>query len=413
MSTYGSKLSPSRQLRIPHGIKATRQTVVVTNNPSTVDQNQQLLVRFPNLGPHDVIVPGSSKLAFTVGLTSTDANRTVVQNLGRAIVKKLIVRVSGNEVFSVDDSDVFRCYTDLWKTAQERENAAYQGIDTSANRNATKLRVGAGDGNAAIVPDAAVNTAFGNRFYIPLDFELLESHMPFHQAGLGDRLEYELTFNDYSRVVVATGDAAATYTVDGISLEFDVVSNEELARRVRMQYCSRIAILYDRVLRHRKIVANKSDSLWNINLNVPMRSCKGILLLFEDAAAQAAFARNTESFYNPKITKVEVTVEGVPNQLYSQGMRALDQWGEAMRYFGGSHETDMDEAALRAHKELNLADVSLPNYLTTKFGLWLDLRSTDDPTLHGSGRRIENASEGITLQISKTIEAAGALNIYL
>jgi hypothetical protein len=48
--------------------------VVVTNNPSTIDQNQQLLVRFPNLGPHDVIVPGSSKLAFTIALTSTDAN---------------------------------------------------------------------------------------------------------------------------------------------------------------------------------------------------------------------------------------------------------------------------------------------------------------------------------------------------
>ena len=31
-----------------------------------------------------------------------------------------------------------------------------------------------------------------------LDFELVETHMPFYQAGLGDRLEYELTFNDYN-----------------------------------------------------------------------------------------------------------------------------------------------------------------------------------------------------------------------
>ena len=29
------------------------------------------------------------------------------------------------------------------------------------------------------------------------------------------------------------------------------------------------------------------------------------------------------------------------------------------------------------------------------------------------GRRVENASEGVTIQISKKAEAAGALNIYL
>ena len=57
--------------------------------------------------------------------------------------------------------------------------------------------------------------------------------------------------------------------------------------------------------------------------------------------------------------------------------------------------------------------MSLAEYLTTKFCLWLDLRSTDDDQLHGSGRRIENASEGVTIQITKTAETAGALNIYL
>ena len=45
--------------------------------------------------------------------------------------------------------------------------------------------------------------------------------MPFYQSALGDRLEYELTFNEYSRVVVATGGAAASYSIDNIALEFD------------------------------------------------------------------------------------------------------------------------------------------------------------------------------------------------
>ena len=63
-------------------------------------------------------------------------------------------------------------------------------------------------------------------------------------------------------------------------------------------------------------------------------------------------------------------------------------------------------------KDLGLADVSLGEFLTS--ALWLDLRTTDDDRLHGSGRRVENASEGVTIQLTKTAEgAAGALNIYL
>ena len=37
----------------------------------------------------------------------------------------------------------------------------------------------------------------------------------------------------------------------------------------------------------------------------------------------------------------------------------------------------------------------------------------DENELHGTGRHIENASEGITLQIEKNAETAGALNAYI
>ena len=318
-SAFGNKLNPYRRLRDPLGVKATRQTVVVTNNPATVDQNQQLLVRFSNLGADDVIVPGTARLAFTISLSSTDANRTLVQNIGRAICKRVTIRFSGNEVMSIDDSDVYYCYQDLWKTTRERENAQYQGIDTTADRNATKLRVGGGDA-ANVLADKAISEAYGNRFFVPLDFEILESHMPFYQAGLGDRLEYELTFNEYGSTMQATAAAGGSYTVENISLEFDKVTNAELARLIRSQYASRLAILFERILRHRKLRRDKSDTLWNININTPARSMKGLLLLFVDPAA--AFQRDTEAFYNPQITKAEVTIEGVPNELYAQGLRA-------------------------------------------------------------------------------------------
>jgi uncharacterized radical SAM superfamily Fe-S cluster-containing enzyme len=61
-----------------------------------------------------------------------------------------------------------------------------------------------------------------------------------------------------------------------------MVSDIELTRQIRNQIDGKMVILFDRVLRHRKITKNKSDTLWNINLNIPARSMKGILMLFED-----------------------------------------------------------------------------------------------------------------------------------
>ena len=37
----------------------------------------------------------------------------------------------------------------------------------------------------------------------------------------------------------------------------------------------------------------------------------------------------------------------------------------------------------------------------------------DENTLHGMDRRIENASEGITLQIEKKADSAGNLSAYI
>ena len=52
-----------------------------------------------------------ANLGFNIELTSTvDANRTLVSNIGRAIIKKLVVKFEGNEIMSVDNFDVFACY---------------------------------------------------------------------------------------------------------------------------------------------------------------------------------------------------------------------------------------------------------------------------------------------------------------
>ena len=108
---YGKQLNPECSLRTPKGIEGIRQKVIVTHNPSVIGEDQDLLVRFPNLGSNDVTIPGMANPSFNIELASTaDPNRTLVSNIGRTIIKKLAVKFEGNEILSIDNYDMFACY---------------------------------------------------------------------------------------------------------------------------------------------------------------------------------------------------------------------------------------------------------------------------------------------------------------
>ena len=217
---------------------------------------------------------------------------------------------------------------------------------------------------------------FDNKFCIPLDFEILKSSLPLYQYCLGSRLTYELTFADYSDVIKAS-NPDATYTISNISLEFGTVINSSLTIQIRTEYM-KSSVLYDRILRARIIPLNNSDTSFSVDINCPSKSLKGVLLIFTKERSATKFNRDTEEFINPNITKVEVTVEGVPNELYPQDMEYRHQYDEIMKHFG---EGRLKEAGA-IQKDLQLHNVNIAN----KYALWLDFRTIDDNRLHGSGR---------------------------
>ena len=52
--------------------------------------------------------------------------------------------------------------------------------------------------NAGVGQDNTIANTYWNKFIIPLDFEMLDSAAPYYQMGLGNRLCYEITSNDYN-----------------------------------------------------------------------------------------------------------------------------------------------------------------------------------------------------------------------
>ena len=85
----------------------------------------------------------------------------------------------------------------------------------------------------------------------------------------------------------------------------------------------------------------------------------------------------------------------MPHQLFAAGLQARDIYTGLKKYF---------------YKENS--DVTWEEFLTAKFGLWIDTRSSTDNTLHGSGRTVEIS--GILVQIEKIPETNnGDFTCYL
>ena len=116
---------------------------------------------------------------------------------------------------------------------------------------------------------------------------------------------------------------------------------------------------------------NKSDTTWNWSFNTPRKSLKGILALFGEEKPNA---RDTSKFYNPKMQKVSVIVKGKPNQLYAQGMRSFEQYDEICKYFAEGKQ--MNNNTNEVQKQLQQHDLSVGEYLTNKYALWFDFKTT-------------------------------------
>ena len=97
------------------------------------------------------------------------------------------------------------------------------------------------------------------------------------------------------------------------------------------------------------------------------------MVLFEE---EKPYKQDMSKFYNPKIQKVSIIVEGKPNQLYAQGMRSFEDYDEICKYFTEGKQTDNDANEIQKH--LQLYDLSLGEYFLNKYALWLDFRMIDE-----------------------------------
>ena len=401
-------LLPSHSEKTLGAMKAERTVKRITFNPSEANPGETLYVSVPKLSEHEVIVSGSLALVFNISLTGGHANNYLVQNVSRALVDKLHVKFAATSVQDTDGYDIYKIFEDLFLSADERANMLSEGIQSV---DLCRIRSGAGDKKTSGVDDEnKLQSVYRNRYRINLDHPILTDHGVFYPQALFNDLIFELTLAPAHQVVRGSDASKLVYKLENIQLEYETIRSKSLADEATSTYESGKEFAYDLVMREQVVpIVRGSDTRLNLRVNPQRRSLKGILLLFINP--YVAGARDTEHYFNPDITKVKVTVNGVPNRVYNEGISGTDMWNELTRYFNprGHTRTRGSHTPNGGRPNMNLT-----KYLTgNKFGLWIDLRSMADTTLHGNGQRLVNTQDGVQLEIERTASGSGNTNCHV
>ena len=117
---------------------------------------------------------------------------------------------------------------------------------------------------------------------------------------------------------------------------------------------------------------------------------KAIVLLFKSKTPSGS-----EEYIYPNIEGVKLTIEGVPNSVYSQGIPKSRLHEEAGRLFGRYHNCEKT--------------VPIREFYKDQFACVIDLRTYEDSYAVGIGKRLVNTQSGVLLEIKKLATTANVM----
>ena len=384
------KINPNRIPREPFGLKAESTINRITLNPSSASPGETLYINIPKLSENLVIVPGSVSLLFDLDVDG-HANNTLVNNVGSNLVSRLRVLFGGETLQDTQRYDLFQTYHDLFLTDEEREDRLKQGI---SSENMRKLRTNAGDKKTQDVKAVTLASVHNTKYRIPLNHPILNDHGVFYPKALDHHLIFEITLAPINDIVVYSDTTKTpSYSIKNLELEYSSISSEYLAREAQAAYQVGKGFFYENVTLHKTFTFSiGGDGVINQHINLPRRSMTGILCLF--TLPFAAGARNSENFYNPGITSINIDVDGVPNRLYSKGMIPSDLWESVKKRFGRDGVKEKD-------------------FYADKFALWVDMRTHPDNGIHGGGLALNNTQDGVKLEIKRKQSGSGTITCHM
>ena len=156
----------------------------------------------------------------------------------------------------------------------------------------------------------------------------------------------------------------------------------DIAEEISLLYSVGGSLSYEHITLMKTVVWAAASTLMNENINITRKSMKAIVLLFTKQSRA-----DSEEYIYPNITEVKLTIEGVPNSVYSQGIPSNRFYDEAIRLFGEKEGKDQFMTVEKFYKD--------------KFALVIDLRSHEEVNKTAHGKKIVNTQNGVLLEINK------------
>jgi hypothetical protein len=245
------------------------------------------------------------------------------------------------------------------------------GIATEATRKKISKDDAASD-------DAEANAlfgVFGTKQKIRIN-KIIKDHGLYAPHNMTNDLQCVIALPAADEIMNAQGgESVEGYTLENIELEYESIDNIDLARKAEGLYGSERELSFEHATLMKKTEWIKDSTIINETTNVPRRSMKAIVMLFTNKTKA-----DSEEYIYPNIEKVRVTIEGVPNAVYSQRIPKTRLYEEARRLFG------TDEIS---HQTLT------GFFKDKKFALVIDLRTVNDANTYGNGAKIQNTQSGI------------------
>ena len=384
----GNYLSPYRQKKARSSFKGERTVYVDTHDPSTAKPGDTLCISLPKID-NELIIPETVELTFDLGITldpaepGTTVNTYPVNNLAANIFSKIVIKLGSTEVYNLEHAHLYNTYRDLWLTDKQRANSIINGIQ---NEELRKLRA---DVRAKLPnvqeSNVKLRDVYGKKYSVPLRFELIDDHSPLPTWKIEEKITFEMTVNKKEYVLNYSNASTADFRMTNICLKYETIKEEFLTKDI-LNALNGYRFLFEHIQFYHRDTISKAKTLVNQTITVSRQSLKGILILFMNRFEDGR--RDSEEFPNPSITKLKLTI-GKPGAIYNDGYNMEWQWPEAFKHF--------------VPEELKSGQVvfmdAVKYYSENKFGLWIDLRTTEDNNLHGSGRKLKDHE--IKMEITK------------
>ena len=123
MSVYG-ELDPIVEHRTQFAFKGKREHMAKVNMPNIAYPNQNNNAEIWHGSRDHVIVPETVKITFKLDIELTDKTRSIVNNVGRALVRKKLLMLGSKD--TINNSDIYDTYKDLWLSKKNVKRSCFK-----------------------------------------------------------------------------------------------------------------------------------------------------------------------------------------------------------------------------------------------------------------------------------------------